>query len=302
MNLSFGREKPDGKPRGLFRNLAPKIAAIPMIFTVVVVFLGCTAWTIYYSMTNSRVLPGNTFVGLAQYRRLFASERWQISIENLFVFGTLALVFSLAAGFLLAALMDQKIRFENTFRTILLYPFALSMVITGLVWAWIMNPTLGLQKSVRAMGWTDFQFDWITDRQMVIYALVIAAVWQITGLVMALMLAGMRGVDSEIWKASRIDGIPTWRTYVSIVLPMMRPVFVTAFVIVSTGLVATFDLVFVMTGGGPGLSSQFPSLYVYEFIFQSNLGQGLAAASVMFLTAAIIIIPWAYYEFRPNRR
>jgi glucose/mannose transport system permease protein len=293
-------------PLRVFRNGVAKLALTPMIATVIFVFIGCTLWTIFYSLTTSRVLPaadplGKDFVGLEQYVRLFQSNRWQISAQNLLVFGSLALVFVFVIGFLLAVLMDQKIRFENTFRTIFLYPFALSFVITGLVWQWMLNPAFGLQKSIRDLGWESFSFDWIANRRMVVYTLVIAAVWQGTGLVMALMLAGLRGIDDEIWKASRVDGIPKWRTYASVVIPMMRPVFVTALVIVAAGLVRTYDLVVAMTGGGPGLSSQFPTIYIYEFMFVANLSQGLAASTVLLITVAIIVVPWAFYEFGRRR-
>lgn len=293
-------------PIRLFRNAASKIAITPMIATVLFVFIGCTIWTIFYSLTTSRVLPasdplGADFVGLDQYVRLFGSNRWQTSIENLAVYGILALVFVFVIGFVLAVLMDQKIRFENTFRTIFLYPFALSFVITGLVWQWMLNPAFGLQKSIRDLGWESFSFDWIANRKMVVYTLVIAGVWQGTGLVMALMLAGLRGIDDEIWKASRVDGIPKWRTYISVVIPMMRPVFVTALVIIAAGLVRTYDLVVAMTGGGPGLSSQFPTIYIYEFMFVANLSQGLAASTVLLVAVAIIVVPWAFYEFGRRR-
>ena len=293
-------------PFWLFRNAAAKIALTPMMATVVFIFIGCTVWTIFYSFTTSRVMPtadpfGRDFAGISQYIRLFESPRWQISVNNLLVYGGVSLVFVFGVGFLLAVLMDQKIRFENTFRTIFLYPFALSAIITGLVWQWMLNPAFGLQKSIRDLGWTSFSFDWVANRHMVVYTLVIAGVWQGTGLVMALMLAGLRGIDDEIWKASRVDGIPKWRTYISIVIPMMRPVFVTAVVIVAAGLVRTYDLVVAMTGGGPGLSSQFPTIYVYEFMFVSNLSQGLAASTVMLVTVAIIVVPWAFYEFGQRR-
>jgi glucose/mannose transport system permease protein len=293
-------------PPKYLRNLTAKMAMTPMMATVIVVFIGCTLWTIFYSLTESRVLPaadplGANFVGLDQYVRLFHSNRWQISIKNLALYGVLALAFAFIVGFLLAVLMDQKIRFENTFRTIFLYPFALSFVITGLVWQWMLNPAFGLQKSVRDLGWESFTFDWIANRKMVVYTLVIAGVWQVTGLVMALMLAGLRGIDDEIWKAARVDGIPKWRTYVSIVIPMMRPVFVTTLVIVAAGIVRTYDLVVAMTGGGPGLSSQFPTIYIYEFMFVANLSQGLAASTVLLVTVAVIVVPWAYYEFGRRR-
>jgi glucose/mannose transport system permease protein len=201
-------------------------------------------------------------------------------------------------GFLLAVLMDQKIRFESAFRTIMLYPFALSFIVTGLVWQWIMNPTLGLQGTLRNMGWTGFTFDWISNPKMVLFALLIAGLWQGVGFVMVLLLAGLRGIDEEIWKAARIDGIPTWRTYVSIVLPMMRGVFVTALVIVGSGIVRLYDLVVALTDGGPGISSEVPAKYVYNYMFGAgNIAQGLAASTMMLLTVVIIIIPWAYLEF-----
>ncbi|YBV94828.1 sugar ABC transporter permease (plasmid) [Phyllobacteriaceae bacterium JZ32] len=287
----------DRKPLGLFRNLNAKIAALPMIATVLVVFIGCTLWTVVYSFTSSRSLPMLNFVGIDQYTRLFNSSRWMISVENIAIYGCLSLVFSIVVGFLLAVLMDQKIRFENTFRTIFLYPFALSFIVTGLVWQWILNP-LGIEKVVRDMGFESFSLPLLTDRRLVIYAIVIAGLWQGTGLVMALMLAGLRNIDEEIWKAARIDGIPTWKTYVFIIIPMMRPVFVTTLVLIATGIVKLYDLVVAMTKGGPGISSEVPAKYVYDFMFGwANLGQGLAASTVMLATVLIILIPWAMMEF-----
>jgi glucose/mannose transport system permease protein len=289
------------RPVRALRNLPAKIAALPMIATVLVVFIGCTIWTVVYSFTDSVALPNGPWVGFAQYDRLFSSELWRVSVKNIAVYGVLTLAFTLIVGFILAAFMDQKIRFENTFRTIFLYPFALSFIVTGLVWQWILNPAFGLQKSIRDLGWESFSFDWIANRRMVVFALVIAGVWQGTGLVMALMLAGLRGIDHEIWKAARVDGIPTWKTYLFIVIPMMRPIFATTLVLVAAAIVRTYDLIVAMTGGGPGISSTFPAVYVYQFMFVRNLGQGLAASSVMLLTVAIIVIPWAYFEFGRRR-
>ena len=133
-------------------------------------------------------------------------------------------------------------------------------------------------------------------------ALVIAGLWQGTGLIMALMLAGLRGIDSEVWKAARVDGIPTWRTYISIVLPMMRPVLITTLVIAASGVVRVYDLVVALTQGGPGLFSEMPAKYVYDNMFQGALGQGLAASSVMLIATGIILIPWAVVEFGGKRR
>lgn len=293
----------DGRPNRLFKNMSAKIASIPMILTAVVVFLGGTLWTVVYSFTDSKLLPRLNFVGLAQYERLWSTPRWLISIENLAIYGALSLVFSFVIGFLLAALLDQKIRFENTFRTIFLYPFALSFIVTGLVWQWILNPDFGVQHIVRSLGWESFSFDPLYNAEIVIGGIVLAGLWQGTGLVMCLMLAGLRGIDEDVWKASRVDGIPTWKTYLFIVIPMMRPVFVTTLVIVMAGIVKLYDLVVAMTGGGPGTASEVPAKYVYEFMFRAqNLGQGFAASTMMLLTVAIIIIPWAYLEFGGKRR
>ncbi len=290
--------RPGFLKKTFLHNLPAKIAALPMMATVLVVFVGCTIWTIYYSFTNSRLLPTGSFVGFDQYERLFATSRWNVSVSNLVTYGAMSLVLTLTLGFLLAVLMDQKIRFESAFRTIMLYPFALSFIVTGLVWQWIMNPTLGLQTAMRNLGWENFTFDWITNPRMVLFALLIAGLWQGVGFCMVLMLAGLRGVDEEIWKAARVDGIPTWRTYISIVLPMMRGVLVTAVVLIGSGIVRLYDLVVALTNGGPGISSEVPAKYVVNYMFSGgNIGQALAAATMMLLTVMVIMIPWAYLEF-----
>jgi glucose/mannose transport system permease protein len=281
------------------RNISAKIAAIPMIATALVIFLGGTIWTVVYSFTNSRLLPRTNFVGFDQYERLWETSRWLISIQNLMFYGVMSLVFTVTMGFVLAVLMDQKIRFEDTFRTIMLYPFALSFIVTGLVWQWILNPQFGIQGVVRDMGWTNFTFDPLNNPQTVLYGLLIAGLWQGTGFVMCLMLAGLRGIDEDIWKAARVDGIPTWKTYVVVIIPMMRPVFITTLVIVASGIIRLYDLVVAMTSGGPGgNASQVPAMYVYDYMFQAqNLGQGFAASTMMLLSVLIVLIPWAYLEF-----
>lgn len=290
-------------PRQAFKNLAAKIAAIPMILTATVVFVGGTLWTVLYSFTDSKLLPRENFVGLAQYERLWSSSKWIISIQNLFIYGVCMLVLSFVIGFVLAALLDQKIRFENTFRTIFLYPFALSFIVTGLVWQWILNPQFGIQGVVRSLGWENFTFDPLYNPDIVIYGILFAGLWQSSGLIMCLMLAGLRGIDEDIWKAARIDGIPMWKTYFFIVIPMMRPVLITTLVIVATGIVKVYDLVVAQTGGGPGIASEVPAKYVYDAMFLSqNLGQGFAASTMMLLAVIIVIVPWAYLEFGGRKR
>ncbi|MCF8484591.1 MAG: sugar ABC transporter permease [Rhodobacteraceae bacterium] len=286
------------RPGRLLRNLNGKIAAVPMILTTLVVFLGGTLWTVLYSFTNSKLLPRTNFVGFDQYERLWASSRWNTSIENLLIYGVFSLVFTISVGFVLAVLMDQKIRFEDTFRTIMLYPFALSFIVTGLVWQWILNPEFGIQHIVRSMGWESFVFSPLTNPDLVLYGLLIAGLWQGTGFVMCIMLAGLRGIDEDIWKAARVDGIPAWKTYTIIIIPMMRPVFITTLVLVASGIIKLYDLVVAQTSGGPGTASQVPAMYVYDYMFQAqNLGQGFAASTMMLLSVLIVLIPWAYLEF-----
>lgn len=289
--------------RNPFRNLNAKIAAIPMVLTTLVVFVGGTIWTVVYSFTNSKLLPRLDFVGLDQYERLWSNSLWLISIKNLMIFGVFSLIFTIGIGFLLAVLMDQKIRFEDTFRTIMLYPFALSFIVTGLVWQWILNPDFGIQSIMRAVGWESFAFDPLNNPQVVLYGLLIAGLWQGTGFVMCIMLAGLRGIDEDIWKAARVDGIPTWKTYLLVVVPMMRPVFITTLVLVASGIIKLYDLVVAQTSGGPGNASQVPAMYVYRYMFTAqNLGQGFAASTMMLLSVLIVLIPWAYLEFGGKKR
>lgn len=286
------------RPINLLRNLNAKIAAVPMILTTLVIFVGGTLWTVLYSFTSSKLLPRLNFVGLDQYERLWETSRWLVAIKNLMIYGSLSLVLTISLGFLLAVLMDQKIRWEDTFRTIMLYPFALSFVVTGLVWQWVLNPDLGVQSIVRGMGWESFAFDPLNNPSVVLYGLLIAGLWQGTGFVMCIMLAGLRGIDDEIWKAARVDGIPAWKVYLFIIVPMMRPVFITTLVLVASGIIRLYDLVVAQTSGGPGNASQVPAMYVYDYMFQAqNLGQGFAASTMMLLSVLIVLIPWAYLEF-----
>jgi glucose/mannose transport system permease protein len=304
-----------------YENQQSKFGSLAMILIALFVFVGGTLWVILFSFTSVKVVPLFTpaqwwekFDGGANYVRLFNTSRWMDcpalseigtsawqlkcsgSFPNVVTYAVCFISIVMILGFLIAVLMDQKIRAEGIFRTIYLYPFALSFIVTGHVWAWIFSPEYGLQKAVRGMGWESFSFGWIADQKMVMYAIVIAGVWQGTGFVMALMLAGLRGIDEEIWKAARIDGIPTWRTYFQIVLPMMKPVLVTTFVFVASGAIRIYDLVLATTDGGPGVSSDVPSRYIYQH-FSANLGQSLAASTIMLLSMALILIPWIRMEF-----
>ena len=291
------------KPRA-FRGWPAQAALIPTWLIVLVIYIGTMLWTVQISFTSSRLLPVYDFAGLAQYDRLFSTSRWLTALNNMFIFGAGYIVGCLILGFFLAVALDQRIRAESVFRTIFLYPFALSFIVTGLVWQWVMNPSLGIQDFVRGLGWEDFVFNWIVDRDRVIYVVVIAGIWQSSGLVMAILLAGLRGVDQELWRAARVDGIPTWRTYLHIVIPELRPMVITAVVLLSIGAVKVYDLVVAMTQGGPGNSSDVPAKFVMDHLFErNNIGIATAGSVVMLVTVLAVLAPWLYYEhLRPRRR
>jgi glucose/mannose transport system permease protein len=275
------------------------LALLPAFLVLLVVYVGSTGWTVWMSFTSSRMLPNNNFVGLRNYEVLFNNDRWIVSVHNLVIFGTLFVLAALALGFLLAIAIDQKVRAEDTLRSTFLYPYSMSFVVTGLVWQWLLNPTHGIQKLVRGWGFPDFTFDWIVQQETAIYCLVIAGVWHAAGLVMAIMLAGLRGIDEDIWKATRIDGLPPWRVYLAIVIPMMGASFATAAVLLSTSVVRLYDLAVSMTNGGPGLASEVPAKFVMDHLFErGNIGLATAAASTMLITVIAVVAPYMYMRSR----
>jgi glucose/mannose transport system permease protein len=285
------------------RQLAPWTALWPMALVVLVGYAGSTLWSLRVSLSSSRTFPSGDFVGLAQYERLFGNERWLHALSNLAVYGVLFIAACMVLGFLLAVFIDQKVRAESLFRTILLYPYAMSFVATGLVWQWVLNPGSGLQQAVRRLGWEDFTFDWIIDQDKAIYTVVIAAVWQASGLVMALMLAGLRGIDEEIWKATRIDGIPKWRVYFQLVLPMLAPTVATVFVLLFTGVVKVFDSVVAMTQGGPGTASDVPAKFIMDHLFgRANIALASAGSMVLLATVLALVAPFLYARSRNAAR
>ncbi|HEY0121220.1 MAG TPA: sugar ABC transporter permease [Rhizobium sp.] len=280
------------------RQMSAYVALFPAFLIVLLAYVVTVVWNIWISFTDSKLLPVNSFAGIKQYERLFATARWTLSLQNMVLFGVLFIAGCLALGFLLAVALDQRVRFESAFRTIFLYPFAMSFIVTGLVWQWIMNPTLGLQRTADAWGFDWIRFDWIVQNDKAIYVIVLAGIWQSSGLVMAIMLAGLRGVDHELWKATRIDGIPTWRVYLHIVLPILRPTIITATVLLAISVVRVYELVLATTGGGPGISTEVPGKFIMDYLFgRSNIGLATSAATVLFVAVVIVVTPWLYSEY-----
>jgi glucose/mannose transport system permease protein len=286
----------------LFPRLSPHLALLPMALTALVAYLGAAVWTLRISLTGSRTFPSGQFIGLAQYQRLFDNERWMLSLHNLALYGVLFVAACLVIGFLLAVFIDQRVRGEGLLRTIFLYPYAMSFVATGLVWQWLLSPGDGIDGAVRALGFDGFRFDWIVRQDLVMYTVVVATVWQAAGLVMALVLAGLRGVDPDIWKAARLDGIPPWRVYTRIVLPMLWPTVATVLLLLSTAVVKLYDAVVAMTQGGPGTASEVPTKFIMDHLFlRSNVGLASAAAVVLLVPVLALLAPYAYVRTRKER-
>ena len=282
-----------------FETHLPKIVLAPSFIAILIFVYGFIAWTAWVSLTRSRLLPRYEIEGFIQYDRLFASPRWDTAMNNLYIFGALFIGVSMILGLILAILLDQQIRVEGAIRTIYLYPMALSMIVTGTAWKWILNPGLGLEAMVKGWGYENFTFDWLVNPDMAIYTVVLAAIWQSSGFVMALFLAGLRSVDTEIIRAAQIDGIPTWRVYLSIIIPSMAPIFLSAFIVLAHLAIKAFDLVIALTGGGPGYATDLPATYMYAMAFsRGDIGQAASSAMIMMLVVFAIVVPYLYSELR----
>ncbi|WP_193142981.1 MULTISPECIES: carbohydrate ABC transporter permease [unclassified Meridianimarinicoccus] len=285
--------------RTRLQNWIPKLVLSPSLAAVLVFVYGFILFTLYLSFTNSKMLPSYDWVGFENYRKLWGLSHWWTAITNLAIFATLYIVICTAIGLTLAILLDQKIRGEGMLRPIYLYPMALSFIVTGTAWKWFLDPGIGLENTMHLWGWESFEFGWIKDRNMAIYTIVIAAVWQTSGFVMAMFLAGLRGIDNEILKAAQIDGASNWNLYRRIVIPLLRPAFLSAFVILSHLAIKSYDLVIALTGGGPGRATELPATFMYSYTFSRNLmGVGASSAVIMLMTIAAIMTPYLYAELR----
>lgn len=282
--------------------LIPKLLLSPSALLVLVCVYGYIMFTFYLSFTPSTMLPQYQWVGPASYERLAGLENWRVSVANLGIFAGLYIVVAMAMGLGLAILIDQKIRAESAFRSIFLYPMALSFIVTGTAWKWLLDPGVGLERTMHLLGWDSFAFGWIKDGELAIYCVVIAAVWQTTGFVMAMFLAGLRGVDSEQINAARVDGARTWQIYLRIIIPQLGAVFVSAFVILAHMAVKSYDLVIALTNGGPGRSTWLPSVFMYQYTFTRNeMAIGAASSVLMLIAIGIVVLPYLYSEMKKVR-
>ncbi len=277
----------------------PKLLITPSALLTLVCVYGYIMFTVYLSFTDSTILPTFEWNGTASYTRLFGLENWSVSLTNLWVFSGLYIVLTMVLGLSLAILVDQKVRAESGFRSIFLYPMALSFIVTGTAWKWLLDPGVGLEHTLHTMGWTNFSFGWIKDADMAIYCVIIAAVWQTTGFVMAMFLAGLRGVDSEQVNAARLDGASPVQIYYRIIIPQLGPVFISAFVILAHMAIKSYDLVIALTNGGPGRSTWLPSVFMYQYTFTRNeMAVGAASSVLMLIGIAVVVLPYLYSELR----
>ena len=297
--------RPERSPRRAAKacNWAVYVALLPAALIAILAYVGTVIWTVWISFTSSKLVPLNAFAGTMQYERLFADPKWQIAISNLFFYCAVFIVVSLVLGFLLAVALDQRIRSEGAFRTLFLYPQGMSFIVTGLVWQWIMNPTLGLQRVAVDLGFAGLRLDWIIDPDLAILVLVMAGTWQASGLVMALLLSGLRGIDPQLWSAAQIDGVPRWRYYLHIVLPQLKPMLITATILLTLAGVKVYELVIAMTNGGPGMATEVPTKYIMEYLFRrANVGLAMSAATVLLITVSAIIVPYVYVQYFRNAK
>ena len=281
----------------------PRIVLAPSFLLILFFVYGFIVYTGYLSTTNSRMLPSDEFIGLSNYVKLFGLSHWETALTNLLIFGVLYIGISSVLGLGLAILLDQRIRAEGLIRPIYLYPMALSFIVTGTAWKWFLDPGIGLEHTMHQWGWESFHFDWIKNRHFAIYTVVIAAVWQSSGFVMAMFLAGLRGVDNEIIKAAQIDGASGITIYKRIIIPLMRPVFLSAFVVLAHLAIKAYDLVIALTGGGPGRATELPATFMYSYTFTRNqMGVGASSAIIMLIMIFSIIVPYLYSELRSEKR
>ncbi|WP_120633591.1 carbohydrate ABC transporter permease [Ruegeria sp. EL01] len=280
-----------------------QLALAPTGVLALVFVYGFILLTIYLSLTDSRILPSYNFVGFEQWERLWGARRWWTAVNNLLLFGSLFIGFAIAIGMALAVFLDQRVRAEGVIRTIYLYPMALSFIVTGTAWKWMLNPDLGIEQVFQQWGWTSFQFNWLVQKDMAIYTVVIAAVWQSSGFVMAIFLAALRGIDASIMQSAMVDGASMFRIYRRIILPQLRPAMFTAFVLLLHMAIKSFDLVIALTNGGPGNATDLPATFMYTFAFErSRLGIAAASATMMLFTVVAIIVPYLYAELRAQNR
>lgn len=284
--------------------VTPQLALAPAVVVTAVAFLGSICWTIYLSLTKSKRLPDYAIDWsdwAKQYRRVFNDDGWAIAFSNL-IFLAIGSALAILFGFILAAMIDREKRGQDIFRTLFLYPLAVSLIVTGVAWRWILNPAMGLEAYLQSHGVTFVHFNWLADGRTAMYAIILASVWQSAGFYMALMLSGLKSINTEIWSAARLDGISVWRLYIEVIIPMMKFTFLTCAILLSLGVIKAYDIVLAMTNGGPGQSTWVPGYYTIDALAKKqNLGLASAAATMMLVFTLAVFLPLVLLTYRRRR-
>lgn len=269
------------------------VVLMPSIVAVAIFIYFFIAYTFYVSVVKwPTLLPDYTFVGLENWLRMFQDMRFQIDLRNLVLYAVGFMTQCIVIGFLLASLLDANIKSEAIFRTIFIFPFAVSGIVTGVVWRWLMFPSSGLNQLFETVGLGFLKSKWYTDPTFGILAVTIAATWQFSGYIMALYLAGLRGISHELKEAAAIDGANTWNLYRHIIIPLLAPVTFTAVVLTGMGSIRVFDIPAVL-GTGAAFSTDALAFHMFQLTFQSNkMSSGAVIASLMIILAAFLVGPY----------
>jgi glucose/mannose transport system permease protein len=268
------------------------IVLSPSILATAIFIYGFILWTGYISTVKwNSAVEDYTFVGLQNWIQLFGMERFQWDLRNLVLFAAGFMLQCIVFGFLIAVLLNQKIKGEALFRTIVVLPFAVSGIVTGVAWRWLMQPSTGINLLLQQAGLTNFYFEWNSHPQVGILAVSLAAAWQFTGYIMALYLAALRGISEEVIEAARVDGANTYRLYRHIIIPLLMPVTFTAIVLTGMGSIRAFDLVTVLTG--PAFSTDTLAFHMYQAIFgQYRFSLAAAIGFFMIILSLFLVIPY----------
>lgn len=282
------------------------LCLLPSIILIAVFVYGFIGWTGYVSLSNwNSLIPDFSFAGLKNYAYLFNDFRFQADLRNTLFFTLFFIIAVLASGLLLAILLDQKIRGESLFRNIFFFPMALSFIVTGVVWQWLLNPSTGVNLFLKKFGMSPM---WYTSVKVIpgvewgkiefgipvaIIAVVIAAMWQMTGFSVAMYLAGLRGIPEELREAARMDGASEFQVFTKIIFPLLMPITVSVIIIMAHISLKIFDLIYAMTGPGANFVTDVPGVYMFETTFRGNYyANGAAITIIMLLSVAVFIVPY----------
>jgi glucose/mannose transport system permease protein len=279
----------------------------PSIVLIAVFVYGLIGWNIKVSLSDWREARQTSgWAGLDAYRDLNADPAWDVSLDHILLFTATFIIGALLVGLTLAFLLEKGVRGEGFFRAIYLFPMAVSFIAAGVVWRWLMNPapgdrSTGLNVVFDKLGVGFLGNQWYLDQKWGMAAMAMPAIWALSGYIMALYLAGFRGVPEELREAARMDGASEWRVYRHVVFPHLRPVTLSALIILGHISIKVFDLIVAI--GGKQLITQTPAVYMWILIYDArDYAAGAAIATLLLLGISILIIPYLIYTVRSERQ